>query len=228
ISLDFKDWRYWVVMVAVVSITGILAGSYPALYLSSFEPGKVLKGKVRLTGGEAFIRKGLVVFQYTLSVGLIIATMVIYLQLDFIQNQNLGYQKENIVYMGRNSNSSGINWPGKNPESLILFEMVASDNDLRDVMGFEVVDGRFFSREFADDSTRLVINERAAIVMGLENPVGTSVTYWGEIDAQIVGVAKDFQYQSVRSEIAPMIMRYQPEHASVCMVKVNSGNIQST
>ncbi|MEQ9301704.1 MAG: FtsX-like permease family protein [Cyclobacteriaceae bacterium] len=262
ISLDFTDWRYWAVMVTVVSITGILAGSYPALYLSSFEPGKVLKGRVRLTGGEAFIRKGLVVFQYTLSVGLIIATMVIYLQLDFIQNQNLGYQQENIVYfniegdlihnyegfanalrqlpeieevsasshtfMGRNSNSSGIDWPGKNPESLILFEMVASDNDLRDVMGFEVVDGRFFSREFADDSTRLVINERAAKVMGLENPVGTSVKYWGEIDAQIVGVVKDFQYQSVRSEIAPMIMRYQPVHASVCMVKVNSGDIQST
>ncbi len=262
ISLDFTDMRYWMVMLAVVSITGILAGSYPALYLSSFEPGKVLKGRVRLTGGEAFIRKGLVVFQYTLSVGLIIATMVIYLQLRFIQNQNLGYQQENIVFfsiegdlihnyegfanalrqlpeveevsasshtfMGRNNNSSGIDWPGKNPESRILFEMVATDNDLRDVMDFEIVEGRFFSREFADDSTRLVINERAAKVMGLENPVGTNVKYWGGIEAQIVGVVKDFQYESVRSEVAPMIIRYQPEHTNTCMVKVNTGDIQST
>lgn len=262
ISLDFTDWRYLVVMISVVFITGILAGSYPALYLSSFEPGKVLKGKVRLSGGEAFIRKGLVVFQYTLSVGLIIATMVIYLQLRFIQNQNLGYQQSNIVYfniegdlihnyegfasalrqipeieevsasshtfLGRNSNSSGVEWPGKNPESRILFEMVATDNDLQEVMGLELIDGRFFSRDYADDSTRLVINESAAKVMGLDNPVGTNVKYWGGIEAQIVGLIKDFQYESVRSAIAPMIIRYQPEHTSTCMVKVNTTDTQST
>lgn len=262
ISLDFTDIRYWVVIPAVVLITGIMAGSYPALYLSSFEPGKVLKGRIGLTGGEAFIRKGLVVFQYSLSVGLIIATMVIFLQLRFIQNHNLGYEQENIIYfsiegdlihnfesfshalrqlpevgavsasshtfIGRNSNSSGIDWPGKHPDSRILFEMVATDDDLRDVMNFEMVDGRFFSRGYAEDSTRLVINETAAKVMGLASPVGTTVKYWGDVNAQIIGVMKDFQYESVRSEVAPMIMRYQPHHANVCMVKVSSANIQAT
>lgn len=92
------------VLVAIVLFTGLVAGSYPALYLSKFNPAVVLKG--RLTGfiGEAWARKGLVMFQFTLSIILIVSVWVVYQQISFIQTRNLGYDKDNIMII----NSEGV------------------------------------------------------------------------------------------------------------------------
>ncbi len=84
--------------LGITLLTGLIAGSYPALYLSGFNPVSILKGKLKSTTGELWVRKGLVVFQFSLSVLLIVAVMVVYKQINFIQSKNLGTAKENIIH----------------------------------------------------------------------------------------------------------------------------------
>ncbi|PZX55620.1 ABC transporter permease [Algoriphagus chordae] len=88
-------------IVSIVLFTGLIAGSYPALHLSSFSPSAVLKGKISSAAGELWIRKGLVVFQFALSVILIVSVWVVYLQIDFIQTENLGYEKDNVLLINK-------------------------------------------------------------------------------------------------------------------------------
>jgi putative ABC transport system permease protein len=99
IVLPFSDSSFWWVMAALVLITGFISGSYPALYLSSFRPVKVLKGTLKFSRSALWFRKGLVVFQFMLSIILIIGTIVIGRQVDYIQHINLGYDRENLVYV---------------------------------------------------------------------------------------------------------------------------------
>ena len=84
-------------VIAITLITGLVAGSYPALHLSGFRPAQVLKGKVAHSAGELFIRKGLMVFQFTLSIILIVAVLVVYKQISFIQTKSLGYNRDHII-----------------------------------------------------------------------------------------------------------------------------------
>ena len=83
----------------ITIFTGLISGSYPALYLSGFNPVSILKGRFNHSSkGELFIRKGLVVFQFALSIILIAAVIVVYKQMEFIQEKNLGYNKDNVIY----------------------------------------------------------------------------------------------------------------------------------
>jgi ABC-type antimicrobial peptide transport system permease subunit len=97
LSLGF-DIRLVLSVLAITLVTGIMAGSYPALYLSGFNPAMVLKGKLNSSVGEVWSRKGLVVFQFVLSVLLIVSVLVVYKQIEFVQDKNLGYDKDNVVY----------------------------------------------------------------------------------------------------------------------------------
>jgi putative ABC transport system permease protein len=91
------DWKLIATLICIVLITGSLSGSYPALYLSGFNPASALKGKLSHTAGELWTRKGLVVFQFTLSVILIVAVLVVYKQIEFVQHGQVGYKKENVL-----------------------------------------------------------------------------------------------------------------------------------
>lgn len=99
ISSPLLDTRFWSGMAALTMITAILAGSYPALLLSSFKPISVLKNKVTANTSSILLRKGLVVFQFALSIVFIIGMLVISKQVNYIQNKHLGYQKNNLIYM---------------------------------------------------------------------------------------------------------------------------------
>jgi len=98
-QFPFNQISFWINILIITIITGLISGSYPALYLSSFNPVKVLKGTTKLSAGTVWFRKGLVVFQFVLSLVLIIGTIVVSKQVDFIQNKNLGYDKENLLYI---------------------------------------------------------------------------------------------------------------------------------
>lgn len=101
-------------LLGIIIFTGLISGSYPALYLSGFKPAKVLKGALSSSTGEMWARKGLVVFQFVISVSLIVCVLVVYKQIDFIQSKNLGFDKDNIIMFEREGRA-------KQPEQLETF-----------------------------------------------------------------------------------------------------------
>ncbi|MGB4971641.1 MAG: ABC transporter permease [Cyclobacteriaceae bacterium] len=92
------NWQLLLPFVGITLLTGLLAGSYPALYLSGFKPAAVLKGKLHTSFSELWIRKGLVVFQFSMSIIFIVSVWVTYKQIEFVQSKNIGYDKENVIY----------------------------------------------------------------------------------------------------------------------------------
>ena len=96
LKLNF-DASLMMTMLGITVITGFVAGSYPAIYLSAFKPVLVLKGKLNISSKESFFRRGLVVFQFTISIVLIVSVIVVYKQMNLVQTQNLGYNKNNII-----------------------------------------------------------------------------------------------------------------------------------
>ena len=105
ISLHFT-WQMIVAIVCIALLTGFIAGSYPALYISKFNPLAILKGKLNTSAAELLSRKGLVVFQFTLSTVLIIAVFIIYQQIQFIQNADPGFNKNNVIRLAAEGNLS--------------------------------------------------------------------------------------------------------------------------
>jgi len=260
ISTDYSDPFILGLFLGTVLLTGLISGSYPAFYLSSLEAVKTLKGSLKSSWKEAFARKGLVVFQFSLSIILIVSTIIIYRQIQFTQNKNLGYNKENLIsfstedqvgeqwetvkdqiekipgvinlsrsmhsFLGQQNNTSGLDWEGKAPDTRILFENIGMDYGFIETMGVDIIDGRTFSTEFGSDSSKIIFNETAIKVMGLENPVGKTITLWEE-EKEIVGVAKDFHFQSFRTEVNPAFFRLI-DWSWRAYVRIESENISNT
>lgn len=251
------DLNFVVGLLGIVLITGLIAGSYPAFYLSKFIPATVLKGKLDNVMGEVWARKGLVVFQFTLSIILIVSVWVVYKQVQFIQTENLGYNKDNILIIGSEgkvnekketfiseiqkipgviaASSSGhdmtghiggtygIEWPGKDPDNRTEFENMQANYGLIEMLGIEIKKGRSFSRDFADSSS-IIFNEAAIKFMGLTDPIGKEVKLWGR-NMQIIGVVKDFNFESFHEQIKPAFFWMSP-YASNIMIKIEAGKEQ--
>ncbi len=262
ISVDYSNPLLLSLFFGTAFITGLVSGSYPAFYLSSIEAVKSLKGSLKSSTKEVFARKGLVIFQFSLSIILIISTIIIYRQIQFTQQKNLGYNKENLVFftvedeiydrwdtfkeqletvpgvisvsrssstfLGRNSNTFGVDWQTKDPETRIRFENVTSDYELIETMGFEIVEGRSFSEDFGVDSSKIIFNQAAIEVMGMDQPIGKVITLWDEYELEIIGVVKDFNFQSLRNEVEPLFFRLRPGNGWRGYVRVESSNITST
>ena len=99
LAIHLLNGKLLISLIGIALVTGIVAGSYPALFLSGFKPVKVLKGKIRLAGGNLLFRNGLVVTQFVVAIILLVGTAVVYKQLNFIKNKNLGFEKSNLLYI---------------------------------------------------------------------------------------------------------------------------------
>jgi putative ABC transport system permease protein len=258
ISMPYGEPVFWLALTGLALVTGILAGSYPALYLSSFNPVKAFKGQLKVSGGAVLFRKGLVVFQFTLSILLIIGTIVVSRQVNYIQNVNLGYNRENLVYIplegdlagkydilktrglslpgvkmiSRCSNmptvidngTGGVEWEGKDPNSVLQFTQAAIGLEFVSAMDITLLEGREFSKDFPSDTAAYIVNEKALDIFGYKNPIGAPLTFWQK-KGTIVGVVKDFHFNSLHSDINPLVLRYG-EHDGYgwALVRMDAGN----
>jgi putative ABC transport system permease protein len=240
ITVPVSSVNFWTSIAGLAALTGFISGSYPAIYLSSFNAVGVLKGALKFTTGALWFRKGLVVFQFALSILLIIGTIVISRQVNYIQSVNLGYDRENLIYIplegdltpkyatfkeralsmpgikmvsritqvptSINNGTSGVEWEGKDPNSALEFSHASVGYDFTKTLNLKITEGRDFLKDFASDSAGYILNEAAVKVMGYKNPVGMPITFWNQ-KGTIVGVLKDFHFNSLHDAIRPMILR---------------------
>lgn len=262
LSLNLSG-RFLAMLIGSVGITGLLAGSYPALYLSGIKPISILKGKLYNISGESWARKGLVVFQFAISIILIVTVLVVYQQIEYAQTKNLGYEKDNILFFnrsgqlyegekfetflgeikklpgvleasssghdmtGHNGGTYGVRWQGKDPEDRTEFERFAANYGLIELLGIEMASGRTFSKEFGADTAKIIFNEAGIEYMGMEDPIGQTVTLWGH-EVEIIGVTKDFHFESFHEEVKPLFFWLAPERGDYAMVKIQTDQTQET
>lgn len=240
ISVPFDTWQYWVNGLVLVLVVGILAGSYPALYLSSFRPIQVLKGTYQSNLSATIFRKTMVVFQFTISIALIVGTIVIAQQIDHATNRPLGYDGEStisiamssteyledellrsgaIVHLAESSNpltetwmmNNDFAWVGKDPAYTPMFNTIYVSHDFGKTINWEITEGRDFNPAFSSDSSAVVLNETAARTMGMDNPVGVDIKWQGNT-YKVVGVVEDLLSDSPFRNTGPSLYFFIPEH----------------
>ena len=244
LRLNLIDNFYTIPLIIVfILFVGILSGSYPAFYLSSFKPVQVLKSSSLKGKRKSTVRSGLVIMQFSISITLLIGTIVIKNQLDYIQTKNLGFNKEHLfsimnagvlgkkveafkVELLKNSNilsvtnssqmfRSGIPGNGylydkKYGTDPTGCQFVDVDYDFLKTYQIKLKEGRFFSKAFSTDSSAVLINEAAEKIFGDKNPVDKEVTRIGKNEwrktFKIIGVIKDFNYESLHYNVRPLIL----------------------
>jgi putative ABC transport system permease protein len=246
-------------LLGITLFTGMVAGSYPALLLSAFQPARVLKGSLLSGSGGARFRRVLVVVQFALSILLIIGTAVVYNQLNYIKNMRLGWDREHLVYIPLRadtrrsydalkqelvqnpqvinvtgtselpthigSNSGGSDWEGKDPEFQILIGFNSVDFDFIETLKIEMVDGRSFDKAHSSDlNTGWIVNEEVAELMGKESVIGERFRHVG-VEGTIVGVMKNFHYQSLRNKIEPLAINANPDNLNYMIIRIPPENI---
>jgi putative ABC transport system permease protein len=243
--------------VLLLIFIGLVSGSYPALYLTSFNPVEVLKGKVRAGNKNSVIRNSLVVFQFVVSIALIISSLMVYRQMSFLQNQDVGFKKENVVGMMHTMNLGpasaafkdellthsefaaasyssrlppDVDWGStfrtETGNESYPMSVVTVDHDHLETLGLTMVKGRFFSRDFLSDSSAVVINETAARMLGIDEADGKYIRYSGnnEFKMKVVGVVKDFNFETLKATIRPMVMFLQTGPNWDIAVRLSEGN----
>ena len=229
---------------SLLTIVGIIAGIYPAIILSGFAPIRVLKNKLQSGSAMGIFRKGLIAGQFVASIMMIIGTLVIGQQLNFLRNKNLGYDREHVVVVPTNkSRAEGIPLAerfktelAKNPQvvssstSLFSFaepgwinmgyeddkkiyrnfRMNAIDADFVKTMNLQVVAGRDFSKESpADVSGAMIVNEALVKEYKWDDPIGKKLP--GSYEQQVIGVVKDFHFESLHNAIQPLMLVMKPD-----------------
>jgi len=248
---------FWLSLLFLLVLTGFVAGSYPALFLSSLNPIRVLKGSLKFSRGATSFRKGLVVFQFVLSTILIVGMVVIYRQMDYTQSKNLGYDRENLLYIPiegelikkyplfkkEAGNISGIQiiskmkesptiighhrgdieWAGKDPTLTTSFADAVVGYDFVKTMDLKLKEGRDFSPGFGTDSASYMLNEAAVNKIGYAEPIGQTVL-WGNRPGKIIGILKDFHFNSMHHAIEPLIIRLDENQSwGTILVRTQAG-----
>lgn len=249
-------------LLAIAFITGVVGGLYPAFYLSSFGPGHLFKNG--LTGERKFIfRKVVVFFQFAISMLLISGTVIVFSQVQFMQNQELGIDTEQILVLPTYGNANihegyerfrqdlsrltevqsstlaelspgdiafGIVAKFEGMETNKSFTTTGVDHDYVRTYGLELIAGRDFSREIASDTEeRIIINRKLCEERGWtpEEAIGKTYDFGGDgiTPGFVIGVVEDFHFNSLRTEIFPMVMALEPAFYQKIAVKLSGPDL---
>ena len=246
-------------MLGIIVFISLVAGMYPAWFISNFEPIKSLKGKKLMGSSVTIVRKGLIVFQFVVSVFMIFSTIVVYQQMKFFQNKKLGFEQEQVVAVKlygdlhnevstiknellKNTSITQIgltsSLPGdrigmdrlalpEKPKEDISMRLVFGDENLLPVLKIDLKSGRNFLPKTADAPPTFIINEAAAKVLNVKNPIGQKLIFWDQ-PSEIVGVVKDFHYASLHSVVEPLIIVNIPQETTYFLMKIKGDNLTET
>ena len=230
-------------LAGLILLTGVLGGSYPALFMSGFRPAAVLKGNVGRGLKRSSFRSALVVFQFSISIALMAGTLIVFSQTRYMKTRNLGFDKSRVLVLNMrdaaarrnvealaadlksNANIGEATLTGGVPGSVVTQMVVSmegrperesfpawtiwSDHDFVKTFGITIVRGRDFSRSFSSDSAGVfLVNETAARRMGWGlDAVGRKIGFDTDDMREIVGIMKDFHFESLKNPIAPLVVR---------------------
>ena len=269
LSIPFLSPLFWTLICVLSLVLGLLSGSYPAFFLSRFLPARVLKGGGEKSVGGGKIRNTLVVFQFATSVFLMVCTLVVYQQINYIRNKDVGFQKEqmlvindlynfpgsketfkkevrNLPLVDEASLSSYLPTPSSRSSGTLMIKGRGStddainaqqwevDFDYIQTLGLQMVAGRNFDPSLASDSSAIVINESTVKLLNTNNPgevIGKQLTddfSQEEVKTYtIIGVVKDFNYQSLREGIGALALKIGSNPGKL-LVRLQPGDFSKT
>ncbi len=271
----FNSPELFVLFLLITFALGLLSGSYPAFVLSNFRIVETIKGKLKYSSKGSLLRKVLVTTQFAVSIVLIISTIVIFKQIKFIKNKDLGFDKEQLIVFNirdnslfeniesvksklqQNSNVTNVtvsaSVPGDdafpklpffNPtinnsdDEFVGMYVMLADNDFLSAIDAEIIAGRDFNDQIVTDMEEgFILNESAVKTLGyssnenaIDKRLSEIVNFSQKImrEGRVIGVVKDYNFQSLHNEIEPLVMYYRPQWFRYLTVKVNTEELTST
>lgn len=252
ISLPYVNPYYWLIGLGITLVTGMVAGLYPALYLSSFAPIRALKNTARIGKSASLPRKVMVGLQFTISILLIISVLVIGRQLDYTKDRATGYDRANLISSGFPEQLKekeevlrqelldagfvravagtqapmteiwNMNGVGYSGDKGIGLVTIGADYGYLETFGIKLKAGRGFSREFATDSAAVLLNESAVKAMNLTNPLDEQVSYWGKT-YHVIGVIDDVLMDSPYENVRPTGVFFDQANRSIVNLRFREG-----
>ncbi|WP_190810258.1 ABC transporter permease [Flagellimonas sp. S3867] len=268
IEIPFANPLFWIVLLVSTIVLALFSGWYPAFFMSRFMPISVLKGSGEKTVGGSKVRNMLVVFQFSISVLLIISTAVVYQQLNYIQSKDLGFTKDQVLIIDEvfiagpklqsfkeqvsqlaqvkkatisgflptpsfRGNTSFAKEGQMSQDNAINIQVWDVDHDYLSTLDIEVLAGRDFNKEFAADSTAMVLNEAAVDILGISSEEALGMRLSRDLGSDnpqyltVVGVIKNFHYESLRRDIGGLCLKIGRSNGSMA-VKLNASDFSTT